>query len=102
MTMITPIRRSTLGEAIIEQLSRLILNGSYKPGEQLPSERELASQFGVARGPVREALRALALAGLIEIKPGHGAFVRNRDTDNDDGATLTDMVLQEVAMCEYL
>lgn len=95
--VIKPIKRSTLGVAIIEQLNQLILDGAYKPGEQLPSERDLASQFGVARGPVREALRALALVGLIEIKPGLGAFVRDRDSLSEDEGTIADMVLQEVA-----
>lgn len=96
VTSITPIKRATLSEAIMEQLAQLILNGEFKPGEQLPPERELAAQFGVARGPVREALRALALVGLVEIKPGHGVFARDPNTSTA-GSSGTDMVLREVA-----
>lgn len=92
---ITPIKKITLSETIIEQLTQLILNGEFEPGERLPPERELASQFGVARGPVREALRAMALVGLVDIKPGHGVFVHIPTTPA--GMSTMDIVLQEVA-----
>ena len=96
VSSITPIKRATLSETIMEQLAQLILNGEFKANEQLPPERELASQFGVARGPVREALRALALVGLVEIKPGHGVFARDPSAPTS-GMSVIDMVLREVA-----
>jgi DNA-binding FadR family transcriptional regulator len=67
--------RSTLGETILERLETRIRNGEFPAGARLPPERELAASFGVARGPVREALRALALAALVDIRPGRGTFV---------------------------
>jgi len=76
--MIRPIVRATLGQGVVEQLSRLVEDGTFRPGEKLPPEREMARLFGVARGPVREALRALALAGLITIVPGKGTFAAER------------------------
>ena len=93
---ITPIRRTTLSESVMEQLARLITNGVFAPGEQLPSERELAAQFDVARGPVREALRALALIGLVDIKPSQGAFVRDRASTLAPGQTARDLLTKEV------
>jgi DNA-binding FadR family transcriptional regulator len=63
---------------VVEQLSKLIQEGTLRPGEKLPPERQMAQHFGVARGPVREALRALALAGLITIVPGKGTFVAEK------------------------
>ena len=81
----------------MEQLARLITNGVFAPGEQLPSERELAAQFDVARGPVREALRALALIGLVDIKPSLGAFVRDRASTLAPGQTARDLLAKEVA-----
>jgi DNA-binding FadR family transcriptional regulator len=69
------IERSTLGETILERLTTKINSGEFPLGSRLPPERELAARFGVARGPVREALRALALAGLVDIQPGRGTFV---------------------------
>lgn len=77
-TVIRPIVRATLGQGVVEQLSRLVEEGTFRPGEKLPPEREMARLFGVARGPVREALRALALAGLITIVPGKGTFVAEK------------------------
>ena len=77
-TEIRPIVRATLGQGVVEQLSRLVEEGTLRPGEKLPPEREMARLFGVARGPVREALRAMALAGLITIVPGRGTFVAEK------------------------
>jgi GntR family transcriptional repressor for pyruvate dehydrogenase complex len=77
-TGIRPIVRATLGQGVVEQLSKLIQQGTFRPGEKLPPERQMARLFGVARGPVREALRALALAGLISIVPGRGTFIAEK------------------------
>lgn len=69
----------TLAENIIDSLGQLIVQGDFKPGEKLPNERDLATQFGVARGRIREALRGLSMTGLVEIKRGNGTFVRHPD-----------------------
>lgn len=60
-------------------LQRGILEGSIRPGERLPSEREMAEQFGVGRLVVREALRSLQALGLVEVRRGvkGGCFVRH-------------------------
>ena len=57
---------------VAEQLSSFISDGALKPGERLPSERDLASRFGVSRPTVREAMIALEIAGLVEIRSGSG------------------------------
>lgn len=61
---------------IAEQITAAIESGEFKPGQQLPSERDLAQELGVSRPTVREALIALEVAGLVEVKVGVGAFVR--------------------------
>lgn len=53
-----------------------VLSGRVRPGEKLPSERELSERFGVSRPVVREALRGLAERKLVEVHPGRGAYVR--------------------------
>jgi DNA-binding FadR family transcriptional regulator len=65
-------------EEVSEQIKELIFSGVFRPGDKLPSERELASQFGVARIVVREALRVLEHGGFIFIRQGSegGAFVK--------------------------
>jgi GntR family transcriptional repressor for pyruvate dehydrogenase complex len=57
-------------EAIARRIREDILSGRYRPGERLPSERELAERSGANRGSAREALKLLAQQRLIEIQPG--------------------------------
>ncbi len=61
-----PIRRTTLPDAIVEQLvGALVDGGELRPGDRLPSERELAVRLGVGRAAVREALRSLVALGIV-------------------------------------
>jgi GntR family transcriptional regulator, uxu operon transcriptional repressor len=57
-------------------LLKYIQDGQFKPGEALPAERDLAKKLGVSRSSVREALIALEMLGWVEIRTGHGVFVR--------------------------
>lgn len=75
--MYTPIHTARLYEQIVEQIEASILKGELKPGEKLPSERELAEQFGVSRTAIREAVKALTQKGLVEVHMGRGTFVIN-------------------------
>lgn len=57
-------------EVIANSLTRDILSGRYRPGERLPSERDLATRFDVNRGAVREAVKALQQLGIVDVQPG--------------------------------
>jgi GntR family transcriptional regulator, transcriptional repressor for pyruvate dehydrogenase complex len=72
------IPTTRLADLVNDQLKQSIFNGKYKEGEKLPSEHELTEILGVSRVVVREAIRNLEKAGLIEIKRGAtgGSFVR--------------------------
>ena len=59
----------------LARLRELILSGELQPGSQLPPEQELASQLGVSRSSMREAVRALTHARLVEVRRGLGTFV---------------------------
>ena len=74
------IERTTVSEQIINQIKKEIMNGGFRDGDKLPSERVLADTFQVSRPALREALRALEYIGIIQTFPGEGAFVRG-DTD---------------------
>ena len=63
---------------IAEQLRGLIAKGEFPPGARLPAERELAQQLGVSRPSVREALIALEVEGLVEVRMGSGIYVREQ------------------------
>lgn len=70
------------------QLSQLIQDGHLKPGDQLPSEPDLADQLGVGRSTVREAKRALVSMGLIHSEGKRGTFVSTRPTGDVEIAEL--------------
>jgi GntR family transcriptional repressor for pyruvate dehydrogenase complex len=71
-----PIERTTLHEQIVEKIKTMIDDGTLKPGDSLPSERQLAKDMQVSRIPVREALKMLEFMGVIEIRHGRAAVVR--------------------------
>ena len=75
--LIQAIDRTPLVTKVMERVRALIEDGSFPPHTKLPSERELQQSFGVGRSTVREALRALEALGVIELRQGRGAFVRD-------------------------
>ena len=79
--MYTPIQSERLYEQIVQQIEQRILSGELKVSDQLPSERELAEQFGVSRTAVREAIKTLHEKGLVEILVGRGTFIANGTPD---------------------
>lgn len=64
-----------LYQQIAAQLRALIVSGEFAPGSRLPAERDLAKQLGVSRPSVREALIALEVEGMIEVRTGSGIYV---------------------------
>lgn len=62
---------------IVEQIENLIKEGRLKPGDKLPPERVLAEKLGVSRPPLREAMSALEILGIIESRGGKGNFIKN-------------------------
>ena len=60
---------------VAEQLARFVSEGELKPGDRLPSERDLAQRFAVSRPTIREAMIALEISGLVEIRSGSGVYV---------------------------
>ena len=69
------VKQLRISDVIMAQLEAMILEGSLKPGQQLPPERELAIQFEVSRPSLREALQKLSAKGLIVSRQGGGSFV---------------------------
>ena len=65
----------TVFAKVSRKIQQLIFEGKLKKGDKLPSERELAKQFGISRNILREALRSLSLLGLIESRQGDGNYI---------------------------
>lgn len=72
-----PVNRRSVPEDVFEQILAGVLSGEMQPGEALPSERRLAEVLGVSRPAVREALKRVAAAGLVEVRQGDATTVRD-------------------------
>ncbi len=82
------IETQRLYQQVAHQLREMIRAGEYRPGDRLPPERDLAKQLRISRPTVREAMVALELEGLVEIRVGAGIFVlapSNRPGPGDPG-----------------
>jgi len=73
------VQTSRLPDALSSMLEQVVLTGQVPTGERLPSERELATQLGVSRASVREAIHELVLKGLVARRPGRGTVVVDAD-----------------------
>ena len=74
------VRRNKVYEEVAKQIERLIVK-KLKPGDKLPSERELADMLQVSRSSIRDAIRSLELVGLVEPRQGAGTIVRESATE---------------------
>ncbi|MFZ5943088.1 MAG: FadR/GntR family transcriptional regulator [Bacillota bacterium] len=73
------ISKRKIPQEIAEQIITLISNGELMPGDRLPTEKKLEEMFGVSRPSIREALSALEMAEIIEMRHGEGSFIRDID-----------------------
>lgn len=71
------VKPKKISESIIDQIREEIVSGRLKPGDKLPTERELAEQIGVSRPPVREAIKQLIYGGFLESSQGSGTYVKS-------------------------
>lgn len=78
---VAPIKREPLATEIARRLVDYLLSGGVEPGERMPSERQLAQAFGVGRSAMREALKALTLLGLVEVRHGDGTYLKKADSE---------------------
>jgi GntR family transcriptional repressor for pyruvate dehydrogenase complex len=70
-----PVVRTSISDEIVDQIMGLIASGHLKPGQRLPSERELCESFQASRPALREAIRALCIVGVLHARVGDGTSV---------------------------
>ena len=87
-----PVRTSRVYSEVVSQILKLVDGGQIGPGDRLPPERFLAEQLQVSRSSVREAMTALEVLGVVEIRAGHGIFVGRAQSNHliEAVSSLTD------------
>lgn len=88
------LKPNRIFQSVVDQIQTAILDGSLKPGDQLPSEMKLKEMFDTSRGTVREALRVLEQKGLVEIKVGVGGGAIVREVDARKITEGLDLLIQ--------
>lgn len=78
-TLTAPLGRKTVSELVVQRILDLVREGSLKAGDKLPPERDLSQSLDVSRPTLREALRALQILGVLEIRHGGGVYVTSLD-----------------------
>jgi len=81
------ISQTTVVAQVMARLKELIASGKYKPGDRLPSEQELAAEFGVGRSSIREAIKAFQHLGVLTSRAAKGTFVCERSAISTEATT---------------
>ena len=99
-----PVKQDRIAVAIVNQLKAAILSGRFKPGERMPTERELTEQFQVSRVVVREAIRELEIKGFVKILQGPtgGAYVTDLSFDHLNNAFLDLFHYNKLSVAELI
>lgn len=101
--MLKPIRgdKRTVYEQIVHVIRSYIVKGDLKPGDKLPSERELAATLNVSRASVREAVKMLSAEGFVEVKHGQGIFISNKENPDTIIHKLDNFSMDEKAVKDF-
>jgi GntR family transcriptional regulator, transcriptional repressor for pyruvate dehydrogenase complex len=104
MSRFEPIRQIRVSEEVAKQLKQSILSGQLKPGDKLPSERELADEFEVSRLAIREAVRSLQVTGFVSTRQGSGGgvFVTDLTFEQLSNTYLDLFVTNKISIPELL
>lgn len=95
---VAPLTKTGISQMLVDKLLGYVVAGQLRPGDRLPSERDLAERFGVSRPTVREAIRALAVLGILEPRHGGGVFVTALDAADLLGPLTFFLSLTDVAV----
>lgn len=77
----TSLQKRTLAQQVADSIKGSVLTGELNAGEALPTEPELAEQFGVSRAVIRDAVRLLSALGLVDVRHGRGMYITEPGTD---------------------
>ena len=105
--MLTPIQKNRVFEDVAAQIRKQIEEGVWKEGEKIQGEMELARQFQVSRGSVREAIKSLQTLGILEAYSGQGTFVAKNALQKIKDSKLSELINDEsryddILECRYV
>jgi DNA-binding FadR family transcriptional regulator len=100
--LIRPVSRATLPQEIVKALTDLIMKRVWKPGDLIPSEKELAIRFQVGRSTIREAVKSLVVLGVLEARAGEGSFVREPTSELLSGGFRWGLLLSEGNLDDFV
>jgi GntR family transcriptional repressor for pyruvate dehydrogenase complex len=103
MPRFKPVKQFRVSEEVTEQLKRSILLGTFKAGDRLPAERDLAEEFQVSRMAIREALRVLEKSGFIATRQGvnGGAYVTDLTFEHLVNAFMDLFLAEKISIPEF-
>ena len=87
-------RENTLSQLVLDSIQNSIRDGEFKPGELLPSEREMSERYGVGKSSIREAIKMLQVLGVVESAQGKGTYLKESIGPQILRPLLLDMMLQ--------
>ena len=94
-SLTSPLKQSTVVVHIIERIKEALINKELKPGDYLPTEAELTKSLGVSKTSVREAIKMLQAMGVVEVKRGHGTFIRRHPGDDLINPMIFQLIMEE-------
>lgn len=89
------IKTKSKSDKVVEQIIQSVLDGEYKPGDQVPIENDLAEIFGVSRITIREAFQKLSVMGVVDIREGKGTYIAQPSIKNYMEPLLPILLLSE-------
>ena len=90
--MLQPVPKNRVYENVSLQIREQIENGTWKEGEKIQGELELAKLFQVSRGSIRESIKSLQMLGILDAKSGQGTFVAQNALQKIRDSRLADML----------
>jgi DNA-binding FadR family transcriptional regulator len=95
-----PVKQEKRHQVISREIRKTIIDGTMRPGDRLPAERELSGIFQASRIVIREALKSLEASGLVVIKPGSGVFVANGSSKTMSDSLYSILRMQNTSISE--
>jgi len=99
-------KKTSIVEDVIKEISNYILegiiDGTIKKGDRIPTERELSERLGIGRSTLREAIKVIAMMGLLEVRTGQGTFVTEGNSDFYAAPLAWGIIIAEKSIAELV